>query len=76
MTSSPALMLNATPTGFDFTFHGARFIALAARALWWGAETTLVVSDLHLGKSERVARRTGVSLPPTRPAIHWTGWKR
>ncbi|WP_417817520.1 ligase-associated DNA damage response endonuclease PdeM [Tritonibacter scottomollicae] len=64
MTPSPALMLNAIPTGFDITFHGARLTALAARALWWAAEATLVVSDLHLGKSERVARRTGVSLPP------------
>ncbi|TNJ42023.1 ligase-associated DNA damage response endonuclease PdeM [Phaeobacter sp. B1627] len=51
-------------TGFDFTLSGARLCALGAGALWWPAQRTLVVSDLHLGKSDRVSRRTGVFLPP------------
>ncbi|KUP92366.1 ligase-associated DNA damage response endonuclease PdeM [Tritonibacter horizontis] len=52
------------PAGFDVLFCGERLSLLGARALWWAAQSTLVVSDLHLGKSERVARCTGVSLPP------------
>lgn len=51
-------------TGFDFTFHGAQLTALGARALWWADSRALVVSDLHLGKSERHARRGGAALPP------------
>lgn len=48
----------------DFTFCSATLTARASGALYWGAEDTLVVSDLHLGKSERIARRGGVLLPP------------
>ena len=33
-------------------------------ALYWPAQRMLVVSDLHLGKSDRIARRGGVLLPP------------
>ncbi|CUH75553.1 metallophosphoesterase, DNA ligase-associated [Tritonibacter multivorans] len=50
--------------GFDFTFHGAQLTALGHRAVWWASQRTLVVSDLHLGKSERHARRGGAALPP------------
>jgi hypothetical protein len=57
-------MNTTSSTGYAFSFHGAALCALGARALWWPQETTLIASDLHLGKSERVARRTGVSLPP------------
>ena len=42
------LTLHAEPTG----------------ALWIPDARTLVVSDLHLGKSDRIARRTGVLIPP------------
>jgi DNA ligase-associated metallophosphoesterase len=42
---------------------GARLLALRAGGLWWAAERTLVVSDLHLGKADAYARR-GVPLPP------------
>ncbi|HSG56508.1 MAG TPA: ligase-associated DNA damage response endonuclease PdeM, partial [Paracoccaceae bacterium] len=38
--------------------------ALGSGALWWPDQSLLVVSDLHLGKSERIARRGGASLPP------------
>ena len=51
-------------TGFEFSFHGVKLTALGERALWWAEERTLVVSDLHLGKSERHARRGGATLPP------------
>jgi len=50
--------------GYDFTLSGAPLKALGSGALWWPEESLLVVSDLHLGKSERVARRGGAALPP------------
>ncbi|NDW44915.1 ligase-associated DNA damage response endonuclease PdeM [Ruegeria sp. PrR005] len=50
--------------GYDFTFAGERLTALGSGALWWGARRLLCVSDLHLGKSERIARRGGTPLPP------------
>jgi DNA ligase-associated metallophosphoesterase len=48
----------------DFTFRGETLSALASGALHWPARGMLVVSDLHLGKSERSARRGGAMLPP------------
>ncbi|MCC0067417.1 MAG: ligase-associated DNA damage response endonuclease PdeM [Rhodovulum sp.] len=43
---------------------GARLVARSSGALWWPEERLLCVSDLHLGKSERIARRGGTLLPP------------
>lgn len=51
-------------TGFAFTWHGLRLEARCSGALWWPEERWLVVADLHLGKSERMARRGGALLPP------------
>ena len=48
----------------DFTFAGERLVARASGALHWPARDVLVVSDLHLGKAERLARRGGALLPP------------
>lgn len=48
----------------SLSLAGASLVALASGALWWPAERLLCVSDLHLGKSERVARRGGTLLPP------------
>ncbi|WP_424964675.1 ligase-associated DNA damage response endonuclease PdeM [Dinoroseobacter sp. S375] len=48
----------------DFSFAGAALRALPSGALWWPERQVLVVSDLHLGKSERIARRNGALLPP------------
>ncbi len=48
----------------DFTLAGAQLRALNTGALWWPEEELLCVSDLHLGKSERIARRGGAQLPP------------
>lgn len=50
--------------GYDFTLAGVNLTALPSGALWWADEQLLVVSDLHLGKSERMARRGGPLLPP------------
>jgi len=47
-----------------FEFNGATFWALAEGALWWPSQKLLCVSDLHLGKSDRIARRSGRMLPP------------
>jgi DNA ligase-associated metallophosphoesterase len=50
--------------GYRFDFHGASLEARASGALWWPAGRWLVVADLHLGKSERLARCGGSLLPP------------
>lgn len=47
-----------------FNLAGATLMALPSGALWWEEARLLVVSDLHLGKSERMARRGGALLPP------------
>lgn len=47
-----------------FTFRSHQMAALENGALWWPAQDLLVVSDLHLGKAERLARRGGGMLPP------------
>ena len=47
-----------------FDLCGETLRVLSTGALWWPAGGTLIVSDLHLGKSERVARRSGQLLPP------------
>ncbi|MEX0969014.1 MAG: ligase-associated DNA damage response endonuclease PdeM [Paracoccaceae bacterium] len=49
---------------YPFQFHGHDLQALASGGLYWGTQRLLVVSDLHLGKSERIARRGGSLLPP------------
>ncbi len=48
----------------EFVFAGQRLVALGSGALWWPERDLLCVSDLHLGKSERTARRGGPTLPP------------
>lgn len=45
-------------------FHGETLHLLPSGGLYWPARNTLAVSDLHLGKSERLARRGGTLLPP------------
>jgi DNA ligase-associated metallophosphoesterase len=50
--------------GFDLTLAGASLVALGSGALWWREHAVLCVSDLHLGKSERIARHNGAVLPP------------
>ncbi len=45
-------------------FHGETLHLLPSGGLFWPDRKTLTVSDLHLGKSERLARRGGALLPP------------
>lgn len=54
-----------------FSFAGADLHALGSGALWWQERSLLCVSDMHLGKSERMMRRGGMTLPPyeTRDAL-------
>ena len=49
---------------YDFPLGPALLTALPSGALHWRAEALLTVSDLHFGKSERLARRGGSLLPP------------
>ncbi len=51
-------------TDHVFTLKGAELVARADGSLWWPDARLLCVSDLHLGKSERIARRGGTLLPP------------
>lgn len=51
-------------TGFAFQWQGLAVEARCSGALWWPERRWLIVSDLHLGKSERMARRGGALLPP------------
>lgn len=48
----------------SFTLGPAHLQALPSGALNWPDQRLLIVSDLHLGKSERLARRGGSLLPP------------
>jgi len=50
--------------GYQFTLAGADLEARGSGALFWPARKLLCVSDLHLGKSERMARQGGAALSP------------
>ena len=58
------MVLDQIMNTYRFSFSDTTLEALPTGALWWPAAGTLVVSDLHLGKSERIARRGGALLPP------------
>lgn len=45
-------------------FHGETLHLLPSGGLLWPARKLYCVADLHLGKSERLARRGGALLPP------------
>lgn len=51
-------------SNLNFQFQGISLVARATGSLWWPDAQLLCVSDLHLGKSERIARRSGSLLPP------------
>ena len=51
-------------TGQPIALAGTTLTARPSGALWWPAERLLCVADLHLCKSERLARRGGALLPP------------
>ena len=48
---------------YGFSLNGADLTALPTGALWWEDARLLCVTDLHLGKSERQARRGNILLP-------------
>lgn len=50
--------------GYSFMLDQIPLTALASGLLWWQERRLLCVSDLHLGKSDRMARRGGALLPP------------
>lgn len=50
--------------GYSLTFAGTQFVAMGTGALFCPAKYALILADLHLGKSERMARRGGALLPP------------
>jgi DNA ligase-associated metallophosphoesterase len=52
--------MNAQP----FTLAGEPLLALPSGALFQPGQSLLCVSDLHLGKSDRIARGSGPLLPP------------
>ncbi len=58
--------MNTTSSGseHEFILAGAVLKAQASGALWWPERRVLAISDLHLGKSERIARQGGSLLPP------------
>ncbi len=47
-----------------FNFAGSSLHALPSGGLWWPLEGIYCASDLHFGKSERIARLGGALLPP------------
>lgn len=49
---------------YEFSLNDARLTALPSGALWWSEQGLLCVSDLHFGKSSRIARRGGTLIPP------------
>lgn len=49
---------------YDLICAGAALTALGSGALFWPDQALLCISDLHLGKSERIARLGGAQLPP------------
>ena len=65
MTLAPPRPDPAPASGaLAFALAGERLEARPSGALWWPERGLLTVSDLHLGKSERIARRGGTLLPP------------
>jgi DNA ligase-associated metallophosphoesterase len=60
----PCLRRRVLTMGHEFTFGGADLIARPSGALHWPERGLLVISDLHLGKSARLARRGGALIPP------------
>ena len=47
---------------FSYQLQGHRFLLSAGRCLYWEQEQTLVLSDLHLGKSGHF-RKAGIAVP-------------
>lgn len=50
------------PGARSFALHGEDLLLLPQRALWWPRRQTVVVADIHLGKSEAY-RALGIPIP-------------
>jgi DNA ligase-associated metallophosphoesterase len=50
-------------TGFPLTLAGVSLQLLPGRAVWWPAEQTLFVADLHWGKEATFRQRGGMPIP-------------
>ena len=50
--------------GHPLALNGADLCLMPSGGVYWPARRLLCVSDLHLGRSERMARRAGILLPP------------
>lgn len=61
---APRFAIEPTMNSLDFTLHRQTLTALPSGGLYHAAAGILCVSDLHLGKSDRIARRSGLMLPP------------
>jgi uncharacterized protein len=64
LAQQPQTRQEQAMNAYAFTFTGQPLSALPSGALHWPDRALLIVSDLHLGKSERMARRGGTLLPP------------
>lgn len=60
LDETPGERLHAAPA---LRVGGAELTVLPEGAVWWQAETTLIVADLHLEKGSAFAAR-GIALPP------------
>jgi DNA ligase-associated metallophosphoesterase len=70
----PATLEDERLGGLDVGLAGVAARLLARRALWWPAEATLFVADVHLGKAETF-RALGVPVPagPTAATLRRLG---
>lgn len=59
--------VTANVAGQELTLH-------PLKAIWWGAQQTLLVADLHLGKLGHF-RRSGVGVPDKAAAVNWDNIK-
>ena len=51
-------------SGYEFSLAGVKLLATPSGALYLPEDGIVVVSDLHLGKANRIARREGRLTPP------------
>jgi uncharacterized protein len=64
LTTVPRFQTSVDGTSGQLIFCGEMLHLLPSGALHWPTGKLLAISDLHLGKSERLARRGGALLPP------------
>lgn len=64
MTPTGRISAVEDPQGLRLNLEGETAVARCSGTLWLPAPRTLVVADLHLGKSDRLARIGGPLLPP------------